>query len=160
MLKDTILARCEANGLRMTEQLRVIARVLQVCTDHPDVEELYACALNVDADISLATVNHTVKMFEEAGILERRKFGDGCARFEDTERDHHDHLIDIQSGEVIKFVDKEIEELQAKIAAKLGYSLRGQRLELYGAAKKRTKYEHYYRYFRPRNSGQPWQSNC
>jgi Fur family transcriptional regulator, ferric uptake regulator len=136
MTKDTIIARCEANGLRMTEQRRVIARVLQGCTDHPDVEELYARASNVDAGISLATVYRTVKLFEEAGILERREFGDGRARYEDAERDHHDHLIDIQSGEVIEFVDKEIEELQEKIAAKLGYSLRGHRLELYGVPKK------------------------
>jgi len=138
MLKDTIIARCETNGLRMTEQRRVIARVLQGCTDHPDVEELYARALNVDAGISLATVYRTVKLFEEAGILERREFGDGRARYEDAERDHHDHLIDIQSGEVIEFVDKEIEELQEKIAAKLGYSLRGHRLELYGVPKKKS----------------------
>ncbi len=137
MTKDTIIARCEANGLRMTEQRRVIARVLQGCTDHPDVEELYARASNVDAGISLATVYRTVKLFEEAGILERREFGDGRARYEDAERDHHDHLIDIQSGEVIEFVDKEIEELQEKIAAKLGYSLRGHRLELYGVPKKK-----------------------
>ncbi len=137
MTKDTIIARCEANGLRMTEQRRVIARVLQGCTDHPDVEELYARASNVDAGISLATVYRTVKLFEEAGILERHEFGDGRARYEDAERDHHDHLIDIQSGEVIEFVDKEIEELQEKIAAKLGYSLRGHRLELYGVPKKK-----------------------
>jgi len=137
MTKDTIIARCEANELRMTEQRRVIARVLQGCTDHPDVEELYARASNVDAGISLATVYRTVKLFEEAGILERREFGDGRARYEDAERDHHDHLIDIQSGEVIEFVDKEIEELQEKIAAKLGYSLRGHRLELYGVPKKK-----------------------
>ena len=97
MTKDTIIARCEANGLRMTEQRRVIARVLQGCTDHPDVEELYARASNVDAGISLATVYRTVKLFEEAGILERHEFGDGRARYEDAERDHHDHLIDIQS---------------------------------------------------------------
>jgi len=137
MTKDTIIARCEANGLRMTEQRRVIARVLQGCTDHPDVEELYARASNVDAGISLATVYRTVKLFDEAGILERREFGDGRARYEDAERDHHDHLIDIQSGEVIEFVDKEIEELQEKIAAKLGYTLRGHRLELYGVPKKK-----------------------
>jgi Fur family ferric uptake transcriptional regulator len=137
MTKDTIIARCEAKGLRMTEQRRVIGRVLQDCTDHPDVEELYARASNVDAGISLATVYRTVKLFEEAGILERREFGDGRARYEDAERDHHDHLIDIQSGEVIEFVDKEIEELQEKIAAKLGYSLRGHRLELYGVPKKK-----------------------
>jgi len=137
MTKDTIIARCEANGLRMTEQRRVIAQVLQGCTDHPDVEELYARASNIDAGISLATVYRTVKLFEEAGILDRHEFGDGRARYEDAERDHHDHLIDIQSGEVIEFVDKEIEALQDKIAAKLGYSLRGHRLELYGVPLKK-----------------------
>lgn len=137
MTKDTIIARCEANGLRMTEQRRVIASVLQGCTDHPDVEELYARASKVDAGISLATVYRTVKLFEETGILDRHEFGDGRARYEDAERDHHDHLIDIQSGEVIEFIDKEIEILQEKIAAKLGYSLRGHRLELYGVPKKK-----------------------
>ena len=137
MTKDTIIARCEANGLRMTEQRRVIAKVLQASTDHPDVEELYARASAVDAGISIATVYRTVKLFEESGILERLEFGDGRARYEDAEREHHDHLIDIQSGEVIEFVDTEIEELQEKIAAKLGYSLRGHRLELYGVPKKK-----------------------
>ncbi len=137
MTKDTIIARCEANGLRMTEQRRVIAAVLQGCTDHPDVEELYTRASKVDAGISLATVYRTVKLFEESGILDRHEFGDGRARYEDAERDHHDHLIDIQSGEVIEFIDKEIEILQEKIAAKLGYSLRGHRLELYGVPKKK-----------------------
>jgi Fur family ferric uptake transcriptional regulator len=137
MTKDTIIARCEAKGLRMTEQRRVIARVLQGCTDHPDVEELYARASNVDAGISIATVYRTVKLFEESGILERHEFGDGRARYEDAEREHHDHLINIQTGEVIEFVDKEIEELQEKIAAKLGYDLRGHRLELYGVPKKK-----------------------
>lgn len=137
MTKDTIIARCEANGLRMTEQRRVIAKVLQASTDHPDVEELYTRASAVDAGISIATVYRTVKLFEESGILERLEFGDGRARYEDAEREHHDHLIDIQSGEVIEFVDTEIEELQEKIAAKLGYSLRGHRLELYGVPKKK-----------------------
>jgi Fur family ferric uptake transcriptional regulator len=137
MTKDTIIARCEAKGLRMTGQRRVIAKVLQGCTDHPDVEELYARASNVDAGISIATVYRTVKLFEESGILERHEFGDGRARYEDAEREHHDHLINIQTGEVIEFVDKEIEELQEKIAAKLGYDLRGHRLELYGVPKKK-----------------------
>lgn len=137
MTKDTIIARCEAKGLRMTEQRRVIARVLQSSNDHPDVEELYARASNVDAGISIATVYRTVKLFEESGILERHEFGDGRARYEDAEREHHDHLINIQTGEVIEFVDKEIEELQEKIAAKLGYDLRGHRLELFGVPKKK-----------------------
>ena len=131
-MSDTIIARCEAKGLRMTGQRRTIAQVLQQSDDHPDVEELYARASKVDAGISIATVYRTVKLFEEAGILDRLEFGDGRARYEDAERDHHDHLIDMQSGEVIEFVDPEIEALQEKIAAKLGYKLKGHRLELYG----------------------------
>ncbi|MEX0278400.1 MAG: Fur family transcriptional regulator [Ruegeria sp.] len=131
-MSDTIIARCEAKGLRMTGQRRTIAHVLQQSEDHPDVEELYARASAEDSGISIATVYRTVKLFEEAGILERHEFGDGRARYEDAERDHHDHLIDMQSGEVIEFVDPEIEALQEKIAAKLGYKLKGHRLELYG----------------------------
>jgi len=136
-MSDTIIARCEAKGLRMTGQRRTIAQVLQQSEDHPDVEELYARASEVDSGISIATVYRTVKLFEEAGILERLEFGDGRARYEDAERDHHDHLIDVQSGEVIEFVDPEIEALQEKIAAKLGYRLKGHRLELYGVPLKR-----------------------
>lgn len=128
----TIIDRCETNGLRMTGQRRVIAQVLEESADHPDVEELYARASAIDAGISLATVYRTVKLFEEAGILDKLEFGDGRARYEDAERDHHDHLIDITSGEVIEFVDEEIEALQERIARKLGYELRGHRLELYG----------------------------
>ncbi|EEX10555.1 ferric uptake regulation protein [Ruegeria lacuscaerulensis ITI-1157] len=131
-MPDTIIARCEAKGLRMTGQRRTIATVLEQSDDHPDVEELYARASALDAGISIATVYRTVKLFEEAGILERLEFGDGRARYEDAERDHHDHLIDMNSGEVIEFVDPEIEALQEKIAAKLGYRLKGHRLELYG----------------------------
>ncbi len=132
MMTDTIMSRCEAKGLRMTGQRRTIAQVLQDSDDHPDVEELYARASTIDAGISIATVYRTVKLFEEAGILERLEFGDGRARYEDAERDHHDHLIDLNSGEVIEFVDPEIEALQEKIAAKLGFELRGHKLELYG----------------------------
>lgn len=131
-MSDTIIARCESKGLRMTGQRRTIAQVLQQSADHPDVEELYARASKVDSGISIATVYRTVKLFEEAGILDRLEFGDGRARYEDAERDHHDHLIDMQSGEVIEFVDPEIEVLQEKIATKLGYELKGHRLELYG----------------------------
>ena len=139
MARDTIIERCEANGLRMTGQRRVIARVLEESDDHPDVEQLYARASAVDSGISIATVYRTVKLFEEAGILDRLEFGDGRARYEDAERDHHDHLIDMNSGEVIEFVDPEIEVLQEKIAAKLGYELRGHRMELFGVPKKTTK---------------------
>lgn len=131
-MNDTITDRCEAKGLRMTDQRRTIARVLEEADDHPDVEELYARASAVDPHISIATVYRTVKLFEEAGILDKLEFGDGRARYEDAERDHHDHLIDLQSGEVIEFVDAEIEALQDKIARKLGYQLKGHKLELYG----------------------------
>ena len=131
-MPETILERCEARGLRMTGQRRTIAGVLETSEDHPDVEELYARATAVDPNISLATVYRTVKLFEEAGILDKHEFGDGRARYEDADREHHDHLIDIQTGEVIEFVDREIEALQEKIAAKLGYKLKGHRLELYG----------------------------
>jgi Fur family ferric uptake transcriptional regulator len=131
-MAESIIARCEAKGLRMTDQRRVIARVLGEAFDHPDVEELYARAAFIDARISLATVYRTVKLFEEAGLLERHEFGDGRARYEDAERDHHDHLIDVTTGQVIEFVDPEIEALQEKIAARLGYQLIGHRLELLG----------------------------
>ncbi len=132
-----IIARCEAKGLRVTGQRRVIAQVLQDSEDHPDVEQLYGRASAIDAGISIATVYRTVKLFEEAGILDKLEFGDGRARYEDAERDHHDHLIDMNSGEVIEFVDEEIEALQERIAAKLGYKLRGHRLELYGVPLKK-----------------------
>ena len=110
-MSDPITDRCEAKGLRMTDQRRTIARVLEEAEDHPDVEDLYARASSVDPHISIATVYRTVKLFEEAGILDKLEFGDGRARYEDAERDHHDHLIDLQSGEVIEFVDAEIEAL-------------------------------------------------
>jgi len=131
-MTDTIIARCEAKGLRMTDQRRTIAAVLHEADDHPDVEELHARATARDPRISIATVYRTVKLFDEAGILDRREFGDGRARYEDAERDHHDHLIDMGSGEVIEFCDPEIEALQERIAARLGYRLKGHRLELYG----------------------------
>lgn len=116
----------------MTEQRRIVAQVLEDSQDHPDVEELYARALKLDPRISIATVYRSVKLFEESGILEKLEFGDGRARYEDAERDHHDHLIDMNSGEVIEFIDPDIEALQEKIAERLGYRLKGHRLELYG----------------------------
>ena len=134
----SIIKRCEEMGLRMTGQRRIIAQVIEDAEDHPDVEELYTRASARDAAISIATVYRTVKLFEEAGILDKLEFGDGRARYEDAERDHHDHLIDMNSGEVIEFVDEDIEELQERIAAKLGYELRGHRLELYGVPVKKT----------------------
>lgn len=131
-MSDSIIDRCEAIALRMTGQRRIIAGVLEESDDHPNVEELYARASALDAGISIATVYRTVKLFEEAGILERVEFGDGRARYEDAERDHHDHLIDLNSGKVIEFLDPEIEALQEKIAQRLGYRLKGHKLELYG----------------------------
>lgn len=131
-MAQSILAKCEAQGLRMTEQRRTIAAVLEAADDHPDVEELYNRASAADPHISLATVYRTVKLLEETGILDKHEFGDGRARYESADRDHHDHLIDMQSGNVIEFLDPEIEALQEKIASKLGYRLMGHRLELYG----------------------------
>lgn len=133
-----IIARCEAKGLRMTEQRRVVARVIGEAEDHPDVEELFARAARIDPRISIATVYRTVKLFEEAGILDRLEFGDGRARYEDAERDHHDHLIDVNTGEVIEFVDPDIEALQERIAERLGYRLVGHRLELLGVPVKKS----------------------
>lgn len=137
-MKQTILDRCEAHGLRLTDQRRTIAGVLEAADDHPDVEELYNRASSADPRISLATVYRTVKLFEESGILEKHEFGDGRARYETADRDHHDHLIDMHSGEVIEFVDPEIEALQERIAAKLGYELKGHRLELYAVPIKKS----------------------
>lgn len=132
MGEGDIIRRCEERGLRITEQRRVVARALEESVDHPDADELYRRALEIDPKISLATVYRTVKLFEEAGILEVRDFRDGRARYEDADRDHHDHLIDLESGEVIEFLDEEIERLQRKVAAKLGYRLMDHRLELFG----------------------------
>lgn len=131
-MADKLFERLEATGLRLTDQRRTIAEVLSESQDHPDVEELHARAMARDERISLATVYRTVKLFEEAGLLDKLEFGDGRARYEDADRAHHDHLIDVKSGEVIEFVDAEIEELQEKIARRLGYRLIGHRLELYG----------------------------
>ena len=136
MVKN-IIQRCTQSGLRMTEQRRTVAQVLETSQDHPDVEELYARASKLDPRISIATVYRSVKLFEESGILEKLEFGDGRARYEDADRDHHDHLIDMQSGEVIEFIDPDIEALQEKIAQRLGYRLKGHRLELYGVPIKR-----------------------
>lgn len=116
----------------MTGQRRIIARVLSDSEDHPDVEAVYNRATSIDSGISIATVYRTVRLFEEAGILDRHDFGDGRARYEESRSEHHDHLIDVRSGEVVEFHDSEIEELQRKIAARLGYRLVDHRLELYG----------------------------
>ena len=123
---------CLEKGLKMTDQRRVIAQVLSESADHPDVEEVHQRAVEADQRISIATVYRTVKLWEEADILERHDFGDGRARYEEAPESHHDHLIDIKTGEVIEFQNEEIERLQKEVAARLGYKLVGHRLELYG----------------------------
>jgi Fur family ferric uptake transcriptional regulator len=130
---DRIEKLCAERGMRMTDQRRVVARVLAKSQDHPDVEELYRRALAVDPHISIATVYRTVRLFEEAGVVERHDFGDGRSRYEELTDDHHDHLIDTKTGRVIEFFDEEIEALKAAIARRLGYRLIGHKLELYGA---------------------------
>jgi len=124
---------CVEKGMRMTDQRRIIARVLSQATDHPDVEELYRRASAVDSNISIATVYRTVRLFEEAGILMRHDFKDGRSRYEQATEQHHDHLINVKTGEVVEFQDPEIERLQEEIARRLGFRLVGRRLELYGA---------------------------
>ncbi|MBW8813680.1 MAG: transcriptional repressor [Caulobacterales bacterium] len=132
MVPDRIEQLCLEKNMRMTEQRRVIARVLSAASDHPDVEELHRRAHAVDPHISIATVYRTVRLFEEAGIIDRHDFRDGRSRYEEHTEAHHDHLIDMKSGQVIEFVDPEIEALQEAIARKLGYRLVDHRLELYG----------------------------
>lgn len=127
-------ALCHEKGLRITDQRRVIARVLSEADDHPDVEKVYARASAIDPGISIATVYRTVRLFEEAGILDRHDFGDGRARYEPSPEAHHDHLIDVESGKVIEFVDPELEQLQKQIAERLGFRLVDHRMELYGVS--------------------------
>lgn len=129
---------CQSKGLRITEQRRVIARVLSEAEDHPDVEALHARAAAVDPGISIATVYRTVRLFEEAGILERHDFGDGRARYEAAADAHHDHLIDVETGRVIEFTDADLEALQKVIAERLGFRLVDHRMELYGVALDRS----------------------
>ena len=129
---DRIEKLCVEKGMRMTEQRRVVARVLSSANDHPDVEELYRRAHAVDPHISIATVYRTVRLVEEAGIIERHDFRDGRSRYEEMPDVHHDHLIDMRSGKVIEFVDEDIEKLQHAIAKRLGFRLIDHRLELYG----------------------------
>ena len=130
---------CADKGLRITEQRKTIARVLGEAEDHPDVETLHARAAAVDPKISIATVYRTVRLFEEAGILELHEFGDGRSRYEAASEEHHDHLIDVETGQVIEFVDEELEMLQRRIAEKLGYRLVDHRMELYGVATDRNR---------------------
>lgn len=131
MGESTLEDLCVANGMRMTEQRRVIARVLQDASDHPDVEELYGRASAVDSNISISTVYRTLKLFEDAGIIARHDFRDGRARYEPLPDNHHDHLIDLKTGKVIEFRNERIEALQEEIARELGYKLVDHRLELY-----------------------------
>jgi len=131
-VSDRIEKLCLEKNMRMTEQRRVIARVLSAATDHPDVEELHRRAHAVDPHISIATVYRTVRLFEEAGIIDRLDFRDGRSRYEEHPDEHHDHLIDMKTGKVVEFMDEEIEALQIAIARKLGYKLVDHRLELYG----------------------------
>ena len=139
MRKIDIEALCADKGLRITEQRRVIAQILSEAEDHPDVETLHERAASVDPKISIATVYRTVRLFEEAGILERHEFGDGRSRYEAASDAHHDHLIDVETGNVIEFVDEELETLQKRIAEKLGFRLVDHRMELYGVALERNR---------------------
>ena len=135
-MSKTIEQKCIAKGVKLTDQRRIIAKVMSEANDHPDVDELYNRVSKVDSKISIATVYRTVKLFEEFGILAKHEFKGGKARYEQLNESHHDHLIDIKSGEIIEFVDQEIEKLQKKVAEKYGYDLVDHKLELYGVKKK------------------------
>ena len=140
---ETIEEKCQKNGVKLTDQRRIIARVISESkktygeSDHPDVDELYNRVSKIDPKISIATVYRTVKLFEESGILAKHDFKGGKARYEEMRESHHDHLIDVKTGEIIEFVDNEIEELQKKVAEKYGYDLVDHKLELYGVKKKK-----------------------
>ena len=131
-MPETIEQKCISRGVKLTEQRKIIAKVMSESNDHPDVDDLYKRSVKLDPKISIATVYRTVRLFAEAGLLDRHDFGDGRSRYEQASDDHHDHLVDIQSGAIIEFHDEEVEELQRQIAARLGYSLIGHRMELYG----------------------------
>ena len=132
MMRKTISERCKSVGIRMTGQRQLVIKVLENSKDHPDVETLFERANKIDNKVSIATVYRTVRTLQNAGILEKLEFNDGRSRFEDAVRNHHDHLIDLDTGKVIEFLDEEIEQIQTKIAKKLGYKLIGHKLELYG----------------------------
>tara|TARA_B100000029_G_scaffold100798_1_gene91004 strand:- start:171 stop:584 length:414 start_codon:yes stop_codon:yes gene_type:complete len=134
-MAKTIEQKCIKKGVKLTDQRKVIAKVMSESDDHPNVDELYKRVTQIDAKISIATVYRTVKLFEESGILTKHDFKGGKARYEELSEHHHDHLIDIKSGEIIEFVDEEIEELQKKVAEKYGYNLVDHKLELYGIKK-------------------------
>jgi len=135
-MKETIEKKCIAKGVKLTDQRRVIAKVMSDSNDHPNVDELYKRVKIVDPKISIATVYRTVKLFEESGILAKHDFKGGKARYEELSESHHDHLIDVKTGEIIEFVNEDIEKLQKKVADKYGYELVDHKLELYGVKKK------------------------
>ena len=135
-MKETIEQKCITKGVKLTDQRKIIAKVMSESDDHPDVDELYNRVSKIDSKISIATVYRTVKLFEEAGILAKHDFKGGKARYEEISESHHDHLIDVKTGEIIEFVDNEIEILQKKVAEKYGYELVDHKLELYGTKKK------------------------
>ena len=134
-MSETIEQKCTAKGVKLTDQRKIIAKIMSDSQDHPDVDELYKRASKIDSRISIATVYRTVKLFEEAGIIAKHDFKGGKARYEELSESHHDHLIDIKTGEIIEFVDEEIEKLQNKVAEKYGYRLVDHKLELYGIKK-------------------------
>ena len=134
-MSETIVQKCITKGVKLTDQRRIIAKVMGESQDHPDVDELYNRVSKIDSKISIATVYRTVKLFEEAGIVTKHDFKGGKARYEQLGESHHDHLIDIKTGEIIEFVDDEIEKLQKKVAEKYGYELVDHKLELYGIKK-------------------------
>ena len=135
-MKDSIEQKCLDKGVKLTDQRKIIAKIMSESSDHPDVDELYKRASKIDSRISIATVYRTVKLFEESGILAKHEFKGGKARYEELSESHHDHLIDVKTGEIIEFVDDEIEKLQKKVAEKYGYELVDHKLELYGVKKK------------------------
>ena len=135
-MTEKIEKKCLSKGVKLTEQRKIIARVMSNSQDHPDVDELYNRVSKIDSKISIATVYRTVKLFEEAGIITKHDFKGGKARYEEVSESHHDHLIDIKTGEIIEFVDEDIEILQKKVAEKYGYNLVDHKLELYGIKKK------------------------
>ena len=134
-MSETIEQKCIAKGVKLTEQRKIIAKVMSESNDHPDVDELYNRVSKIDSKISIATVYRTVKLFEESGIVAKHDFKGGKARYEELSESHHDHLIDIKTGEIIEFVNEEIEKLQKKVAEKYGYELVDHKLELYGVKK-------------------------
>ena len=135
-MPETIEEKCLLKGVKLTDQRKIIAQVMSQSSDHPDVDELYNRVSKIDSKISIATVYRTVKLFEEAGIITKHDFKGGKARYEEVSEGHHDHLIDVNTGEIIEFVDDEIEKLQKKVAEKYGYNLVDHKLELYGIKKK------------------------